>query len=125
MHLRTVFIGLEDEMRVISQDGCDYPYESIVISHGDGIISARMISNVEERYFLAKYSSEEKAEKAMQKLHECYTGAILLRNVGFPDDAAEQLKSMKSGFICVNNRTDNVRIEPLHMAFRFPQEDEI
>ena len=112
-------------MRVIGQNGYDYPYESIVISYVDGVIYARPISNMKERYFLAQYSTPEKAEKAMQKLHECYTGAILLRNVGFPDDAAEQLKSMKSGFICVNGREDNVRIEPMHMVFRFPQEDEI
>ena len=74
---------------------------------------------------MAEYSTPEKAEKAMQKLHECYTGVIFLQNAGFPDDAAEQLKSMKNGFICVNNQEDNVRIEPLHTVFRFPQEDEI
>lgn len=112
-------------MRIIDQNGCDYPYESIVISHGDGMIYARPVSNMEKQYFLARYSTEEKAEKAMQKLHECYTGVLFMQNVSFPDDAAEQLKSMKNGFICVNNRTDNVRIEPLHMVFRFPQEDEI
>lgn len=112
-------------MRIIDQNGCDYPYESIVISHGDGMIYARPVSNMEKQYFLARYSTEEKAEKAMQKLHEYYTGVILLQNVGFPDDAAGQLKSMAKGFICVNNRTDNVRIEPIHMVFRFPQEDEI
>lgn len=112
-------------MRIIDQNGCDYPYESISISHVDGMIYARPVSNMEKQYFLARYSTEEKAEKAMQKLHECYTGVILLQNVSFPDDAAEQLKSAKNGFICVNNRTDNVRIEPMHMVFRFPQEDEI
>ena len=112
-------------VRVINQNGRDYPYESIVISHGDGMIYARPVSNMEKRYFLARYSTEEKAEKAMQKLHECYTGTILLQNVGFPGDAAEQLKSMKNGFICVNNQADNVRIEPLHTVFRFPQDDEI
>lgn len=112
-------------MRIIDQNGCDYPYESIVISHGGGIIYARPVSNMEKQYFLARYSTEEKAEKAMQKLHECYTGVLLMQNVSFPDDAAEQLKSTKNGFICVNNRTDNVRIEPMHMVFRFPQEDEI
>lgn len=112
-------------MRVISQNGCDYPYEGIIISYEYGVVYARILSDIGRSYFLAKYSSDEKAEKAMQKLHECYTGVILLQNVGFPDDAAEQLKSMKNGFICVNNQADNVRIEPLHTVFRFPQEDEI
>lgn len=59
-------------MRIIDQNGCDYPYENIVISHGDGMIYARPVSNMEKQYFLAGYSTEEKAEKAMQKLHNCY-----------------------------------------------------
>ena len=59
-------------MRIISQDGCDHPYESIVISHDDGIICARLISNMDKRYFIAQYSAQEKDEKAMQKLHNYY-----------------------------------------------------
>ena len=112
-------------MRVISQNGCDYPYEGIIISYEYGVVYARILSDIGRSYFLAKYSSDEKAEKAMQKLHECYTGVLLLQNVDFPEGEAEKLKGMKSGFICANNRTDNVRIEPMHMVFRFPQEDEI
>lgn len=114
-------------MRVISQDGnIDVPYEQISIEVRDNEIWCGYNATL-GKYCIAKrfaiYSTEEKSEKAMQKLHECYTGVILLKNVGFPDDA-KQLKSMKSGFICVNNREDNARIEPLHMVFRFPQEDE-
>lgn len=112
-------------MRIIDQNGCDYPYESIVISHGDGIIYARPVSNMEKQYFLARYSTEEKAEKAMQKLHECYTGVLLMQNVDLPENMAEQLKNMTTGFICVNSREDNIRVEPMHMVFRFPQENEI
>lgn len=112
-------------MRIISQDGCDYPYESIAISSGDGIICARPISNMDKRYLLARYSTQEKAEKAMQKLHECYTGVLLMQNVDFPEGEVEQLKNMTTGAIYVNSREDNVRIEPMHMVFRFPQEDEL
>ena len=116
-------------MRVISQDRkIDVPYEQISIEVRDNEIwcgyNATLGKDCIAKRF-AIYSTEEKAEKAMQKLHECYTGVILLQNAGFPDDAAEQLKSMKNGFICVNNQADNVRIEPLHTVFRFPQEDEI
>lgn len=111
-------------MRVISQDGeYDIPYESSVLRIEANVIWA--FPTQADEYIVAQYSTPEKAEKAMQKLHECYTGVILLQNAGFPDDAAEQLKSMKNGFICVNNQADNVRIEPLHTVFRFPQEDEI
>lgn len=112
-------------MRIIDQDGYDYPYESIVIFCNDGIIYARPIANMDYKCFLARYSTPEKAEKAMQKLHECYTGALLMQNVSFPGDEAKKLKNMTKGFICVNSRKDNVRIEPLHMVFRFPSEDEL
>ena len=113
-------------MRIIDQNGCDYPYESIAISHGDGIIYARPISNMDKRYFLAKYSTPEKAEKAMQMLHEAYTGELfIMKNVEVPEDFAEQLKNMRSGFIAALSREDNVRIEPMNIVFRFPSEDEI
>ena len=113
-------------MRIIDQNGCDYPYESIAISYGDGIIYARPISNMDKRYFLAKYSTQEKAEKVMQMLHEAYTGApFIMNNAVFPEGFDEQLKNMKSGFITVVDHGDNVRIEPMNIVFRFPQEDEI
>ena len=113
-------------MRVISQNGCDYPYESIVISHYDGLICARPISNMDKRYFLAKYSAQEKAEKAMQMLHEAYTGApLIIKNIEVPDDFAEKLKALRNGIITIIDREDNVRIESMNIVFRLPQEDEI
>ena len=113
-------------MRIIDQNGCDYPYESIAISYGDGIIYARPISNMDKRYLIAQYSTQDKAEKAMQLLHEAYTGApFIMKNVEVPVGFAEQLKNMRSGFITVLDREDNVRIEPMNIVFRFPQEDEI
>ena len=113
-------------MRIISQNGCDYPYESISISSGDGIIYARPISNMDRRYLIAEYSTQEKAEKAMQMLHEAYTGApFIVNNAEVPEDFAEQLKNMKSEIITVHDREDNVRIEPMNIVFSFPQEDEI
>ena len=113
-------------MRIIDQNGCDYPYESIAISYGDGIIYARPISNMDKRYLIAQYSTQEKAEKAMQMLHEAYTGApFIMKNVEVPVGFADQLKNMRSGFITVVDHGDNVRIEPMNIVFRFPQEDEI
>lgn len=113
-------------MRIIDQNGCDYPYESIAISYGDGIIYARPISNMDKRYFLAKYSTQEKAEKAMQLLHEAYTGApFIMKNVEVPVGFAEQLKNMRSGFISVVDHGDKVRIETMNIVFQFPAEDEI
>lgn len=113
-------------MRIIDQNGCDYPYESIAISHDDGIIYARPISNMDKRYFIAQYSTPEKAEKAMQMLHEAYTGApFIMNNAVFPEGFDEQLKNMRSVFITVVDHGDNVKIEPMNIVFRFPSEDEI
>lgn len=113
-------------MRIISQNGCDYPYESIAISYGDGIIYAIPISNMDKRYLIAQYSTQEKAEKALQMLHEAYTGApFIMKNVEVPVGFAEQLKNMKSGFITVVDHGDNVRIEQMNIVFRFPSEDDI
>ena len=107
----------------------DIPYEKVVISQSmiepNKIVAWDFFGGEDNIILMAEYSTPEKAEKAMQKLHECYTGVILMQNVDFPEGEVEKLKSMTKGFICVNNRTDNVRIEPMHMVFRFPQEDEI
>ena len=112
-------------MRVISQNGkLDFPYENIVVEIMDNVIVAYTPMTSPLR--MAQYKSHEKAEKAMQMLHEAYTGApFIMKNVEVPDGFAEQLKDMKSGFITVLDRDDNVKIEPMNIMFRFPQEDEV
>ena len=76
--------------------------------------------------FLRGIQPKKKPKKAMQMLHEAYTGApFIMKNVEVPVGFAEQLKNMKSGFITVVDHGDNVRIEPMNIVFRFPQEDEI
>ena len=111
-------------MRVISKSGqYDIPYELSVFWRDENIIWANAFGT--GKIIVAQYSSMDKADKVMQKLHECCAGVLLMQNVSLPEDEAEQLKNMTTGFICVNSREDNVRIEPMHMVFRFPQEDEI
>ena len=48
-----------------------------------------------------------------------------MKNVEVPVGFAEQLKNMRSGFITAIDRDDNVKIEPMNIMFRFPQEDEV
>ena len=112
-------------MRIISQnDKLDLPYENIVVEIMDGVIVA--YTPMTNPLRMAQYKSQEKAEKAMQMLHEAYTGApFIMKNVEVPVGFAEQLKNMRSGFITVVDHGDNVRIEPMNIVFRFPQEDEI
>ena len=112
-------------MRVISQNGkLDFPYENIVVEIMDNVIVA--YTPMTNPLRMAQYKSQDKAEKAMQMLHEAYTGALfIMKNVEVPVGFADQLKNMRSGFITVVDHGDNVRIEPMNIVFRLPQEDEI
>lgn len=121
-------------MRIISQKGMsviiDLPYDRIGISQSykepNYIIGFDTLASDDDCFYLAKYSTQEKVEKAMQMLHEAYTGApFVVNNVEVPEGFAEQLKNMRSGFITVVDHGDNVRIEPMNIVFRFPQDDEI
>ena len=115
-------------MRIISQEGfCyqDIPYEhsAFYMSTSGTHIYANCNGVV---YSLAEYSTAEKAEKAMQLLREAYTGApFIMKNTEVPDGFVEQLKDLRSGFITVHDREDNVRIEPMNIVFRFPRGDEL
>ena len=82
-----------ETMRVISQDGnVDLPYEQIVVCHAMENVTA--LHN-EKEYVLGKYSSQEKAYKAMEMLREAwineaieFTHGIYHRNIvfQFPQD---------------------------------------
>ena len=121
-------------MRIISQKGIpviiDIPYEKVAVSQQmtdpSKIIAWDVLAADDDIILMAKYSTPEKAEKAMHMLHEAYTGTpFILNNAVVPEDFDEQLKNMKSEIITVHDREDNVRIEPMNIVFSFPQEDEI
>ena len=108
----------------------DIPYEKVVISQSmiepNKIVAWDFFGGEDNIILMAEYSTPEKAEKAMQMLHEAYTGVpLIMKNVEVPVGFAEQLKNMRSGFITVLDREDNVRIEPMNIVFRFPPDDEI
>lgn len=59
-------------MRVISQSGMfDFPYEQIVVCMDGNNVIARFVG-IEKSNLLGSYSTEEKARKAMNILHEEY-----------------------------------------------------
>ena len=112
-------------MRIISQrEEYDIPYEISTLWRDVNVIWA--VAPQAGKIIVAQYSAQEKAEKAMQMLHEAYTGApFIMKNVEVPVGSAEQLRNMRSGFITVVDHGDNVRIEPMNIVFRFPLDDEI
>lgn len=101
-------------MRVISQDGAlDIPYEQVVIQRFNGEIyflnkNLTGIDDLVSDIVIAKYSTEEKAKKAMEELRYTYM-CHNLANMGKtpPDGIDEKLTMGLSG------------------VFQFPAEEEL
>lgn len=117
-------------MRVISQYGTlDLPYERIVFSLVNNLDGCSVMASSEAisiGAIVARYSTEEKAEKAMDLLHETYVGKMFLtvnENVDFDNTAKELLKN--ATILC----TPNVDVRPIgdsrNVVFRFPADDEV
>nr|DAK57251.1 MAG TPA: hypothetical protein [Caudoviricetes sp.] len=103
-------------MRVISQDGTiDVPYEQVVIQRFNRVIyflnknltGVELVSNDME---MASYSTEEKAEKAMEDLQYTYA----CRNMVMFD---------KEKAIYIPN--DKITKAVIGGVFRFPAEEEL
>ena len=68
-------------MRVISQDGTiDMPYEQVIITRHDK--SIYLMEHLTEDVEIAKYSTEEKADEAMEELRTAYM-CHNLANMGY------------------------------------------
>lgn len=113
-------------MRIISQSGrIDIPYEVAVVY----VEYESVIAKVgDERYAMGSYSTEEKAEKAMEMLRTAYTGEFVT-NADISDDFNEQLKElMKGGFgtVIVKDTNDRrVEFDNLNGYFKFPQDEDV
>ena len=121
-------------MRLISQNGeLDIPYEQCVIQRFREKIYflnknltgiEQLVSDME----IASYSTEEKAEKAMEMLRTAYTGRFVT-NADIPNDFNEQLKElMKGGFgtVIVKDTNDSrVEFNNLNGYFQFPKDEDV
>lgn len=113
-------------MRVISQVGnADLPYEEIALCMACEDIIAR---HNDKEYLMARYSTMDKAKKAMEMLRTAYTGRFVT-NANVPDDFNEQLKElMKGGFgTVIVKDTNDIRVEfnNLNGYFQFPQDEDV
>ena len=112
-------------MRVISQSGnYDFPYEHIVVRHEMEYV---MAVHKEKEYVLGKYSSDDKALKAMEMLRETYTGMpIVMQNVDISDDMEKEFERLKKCGIIVQAENQPSKVDFINNAiFQFPQDDEI
>ena len=101
-------------MRVISQHGnADLPYEQIVVCHATESVIA--LHNG-EKYVLGKYSSKEKAYKAMEMLRKAYESNEFYHCMTATSDTVKEA-------VCL---LDNKKFEEVTSeCFQFPQDDEI
>ena len=121
-------------MRIISQNGAiDVPYEQCVIQRFKQSIYFlnKNLTGIEQLIvdmMLATYSTEEKAQKAMEMLRTAYTGRFVT-NADISDDFNEQLKElMKGGFgTVIVKDTDDSRVEfdNLNGYFQFPKDEDV
>ena len=117
----------------------DIPYEKVVISQSmiepNKIVAWDFFGGEDNIILMAEYSTPEKAEKAMQKLHEAYAPEPLFihKDVSPYERAAAGEMSWTQALNEVNTNLivrpiQNSSIEQVYtgnVVFRFPQEDEL
>ena len=104
-------------MRVISQRGnYDFPYEHIVVRHEMEYV---MAVHKEKEYVLGKYSSDDKAIKAMEMLREQY-GKLEVMKV-LASGTAEYMEKA----LATDEMIKHYNVYCDMNVFQFPQDDEI
>lgn len=100
-------------MRVISQTGnVDLPYEHIVVCHATENVIA--LHN-EKEYVLGRYSSQDKAYKAMEMLREQYGLLSFMKLIAGTTNYESFIRRF----------TEDDFIKATTEYFQFPQDDEI
>lgn len=126
-------------MRVISQFGLiDVPYERCVFSIENEYnkIYCTLLGAESTAIMMAKYTTRERAERAMELLHEAYTGKSLFlkkKEVTPADRAAAGEISWSQALTEMNcNRIVGIQPESKfenvwnwNIVFRFPKEEEL
>lgn len=117
-------------MRLISQTGdIDVPYESSAIARADRLIVAYSVNYISKRIVMGMYSTEEKAKKVMEMLHNTYTGAFFAQNIEISEDVEKEFMKMAStrgfGIIKTMVNSPDMKFEPANIVFRFPKDDEV
>lgn len=115
-------------MRVISQDGTiDLPYEQVIITRHDK--SIYLMEHLTNDVEIAKYSTEEKAKKAMEMLRIAYTGSIaMFQNVEPTEEVNEVFKKCNTQVIyaSLDNQPSEIKFENhQNFYFQFPTEEEL
>ena len=113
-------------MRIISQNKeHDLPYEHCAIwtKIPENIIYATPIWEPDTLLQMARYTTAEKAEKAIQKLHECHIGIHAVEGL---NDTVDCSSLSQIGIYKINENGDYAYKLPVgERIFRFPHDDEL
>lgn len=121
-------------MRVISQDGTlDFPYENSIVFIDTRAKEATFVRmqaiGDNETSITAKYSTKEKAKKAMEMLRIAYTGSIaMFQNVEPTEEVNEVFKKCNTQVIyaSLDNQPSEIKFENhQNFYFQFPAEEEL
>ena len=76
---------------------------------------------------IGRYSSKEKAIKAMEMLREAYVGMpIVMQNVDISEDVAKEFERLKKCGIMVQAENQPSKVDFINNAvFRFPQDEDV
>lgn len=114
-------------MRVVSQDGAiDVPYDEAVLTLNDTYIHAYHPAT--QTLLMARYSSEEKANRAMEMMREAYTGSpVILQNIKVPQEEVDEVKNVLRDCVVIMTKDEQPpRFERItEIVFQFPEDDEV
>lgn len=115
-------------MRIISQNGLiSVPFEMTAIHATGTFIRMNMVGDTGKGTVIAEYSTSEKAEKAMQLLHEAYSGMpVIFQNIKIEEERIPELKKILKNIVCVNIPNAPSKVEIIkEAAFQFPKEEDL
>lgn len=116
-------------MRILSQGNGKYdlPYENIVLEKMMDCNTVCAYTGTGQPFKMAVYSSAEKMDKAMEMLHEVYTGIpLILQNVDISEEVEEMFKKWKKQGIFVVSENQPSKVEYVgNILFQFPADDEV
>lgn len=118
-------------MRILSQDGnidVNYDLGNLSVSTTNVVRFYSYSYSCQNGTVLAAYSTEEKAKKALEMLHEAYAGLpVIMKNVEVATEVTEILKETnKNAIVCqtLNGEPSSVQYVG-NGYFQFPDDDEV
>lgn len=114
-------------MRIISKTGeWDFQYEECMVWRKGTVIKCNPSREPNPGYIIARYSTSEKAEKAMQLLHEAYSGMPITCDISESEYKEKKLKELleTTNIIMVPNEISKIECV-IRMVFQFPKEEDL